>query len=60
MEEWRAVIVDSVVMSLINGHEIKASSFFTDEETGGVFLDKEGLKIFIAKTEKRFNTSISI
>lgn len=58
MEEWRAVIVDSVVMSLINGHEIKASSFFTDEETGGVFLDKEGLKIFIAKTEKRFNTSM--
>lgn len=40
MEEWRAVIVDSVVMSLINGHEIAAKNFYFDEETKGVFFDK--------------------
>jgi CRISPR-associated protein Cas1 len=57
MEEWRAVIVDSVVMSLINGHEIAAKNFYFDEETKGVFFDKKGLKIFLTKIEKRLNTS---
>ncbi|GHV44919.1 CRISPR-associated endonuclease Cas1 [Synergistales bacterium] len=56
MEEWRAVIVDSVVLSLTNGHEIAIGNFYTNQETGGVFLDKEGMKIFISKLEKKFTT----
>ncbi|HZK21095.1 MAG TPA: CRISPR-associated endonuclease Cas1 [Oscillospiraceae bacterium] len=58
MEEWRAVIVDSVVMSLVNGSEIDIKHFYKDSETEGVFLTKEGLKIFIKKIEKRFETSM--
>lgn len=58
VEEWRAVIVDSVVMSLVNGNEISAQHFYKDDETQGVFLKKDGLKIFISKLEKRFNTSM--
>ena len=56
MEEWRAVIVDSVVMSMVNGHEIKAENFYTQPDTPGVFLDKAGFNAFITKLEKRFAT----
>ena len=56
MEEWRAVIVDSVVLSLIQGHEISIEHFFKDEETGGVYLTQEGMKLFITKMEKKFRS----
>ncbi|HZJ83110.1 MAG TPA: CRISPR-associated endonuclease Cas1 [Clostridia bacterium] len=58
IEEWRAVIVDSLVMSLVNGSEIGISNFYIDDEVKGVFIDKKGLKIFISKMEKRLATSI--
>lgn len=32
MEEWRAVIVDSVVLSLIQGNEISPDDFYTDKD----------------------------
>ena len=32
MEEWRAVIVDATVMSMINGHEISKDQFYFDME----------------------------
>lgn len=54
MEEWRAVIVDAVVMSLINGHEILPEHFYTESDREGVFLNKEGIRIFISKLEKKF------
>lgn len=53
MEEWRAVIVDSVVMSLCNGKEISCDEFVTDEETGGIFLTKAGMRIFLKKLEEK-------
>lgn len=58
MEEWRAVIVDSTVMSLINGHEIQKEHFMTDTEEPGYFLSKGGLKIFIEKLEKKLQTEV--
>lgn len=57
MEEWRAVIVDSVVMSLIQGHEIKVSHFEQDEETNAVYLTRDGMKIFVSKIERKFQSS---
>lgn len=54
MEEWRSVIVDSVVLSLIRGNEIKKESFYFAEN--GVFLDKETLKIFLLKFENKIRT----
>lgn len=55
MEEWRAVIVDSVVMSLINGNEISIDNFYRREDSPGIFLDKNGFKIFASKLEKKFS-----
>ena len=55
MEEWRAVIVDSTVMSMINGHEVLADDFETTAE-GGVVLGKNTFKAFIAKLDKKLGT----
>lgn len=56
MEEWRAVIVDSMVMSLINHHEITAEHFTTNEENEGVYLSRDGRNIFIKAYEKKMRT----
>lgn len=56
MEEWRAVLVDAVVMSMINGHEVSISEFYTETEEPGVFLTKEALKKYLSKLEKKFQT----
>lgn len=54
MEEWRAIIVDSVALSLINGHEILKEDFYTDIEQPGCFISKEGIKKFLNKLEDKF------
>ena len=54
IEEWRPTIVDSLVMNLVQMKIITEEHFLPqDESTGGVFLTKEGLKIFIRKFEER-------
>lgn len=58
MEEWRTVIVDSVALSLIQGNELRAKHFETEEETGGVYLTNEGLRKFLKKFERKMNTEI--
>ncbi|MGN0241162.1 MAG: CRISPR-associated endonuclease Cas1 [Candidatus Weimeria sp.] len=59
MEEWRAVIVDALVMSLINGHEVEPDGFeYGDEEQPGCFLKRETLKIFLQKLEKKMQTMV--
>lgn len=58
MEEWRAVIVDSTVMGMINGHEILKEHFEADEENVGYYLKKEGLKIFLNKIERKLQTEV--
>lgn len=51
MEEWRSVIVDSTVVSLIRRNEISIDGFWNEEK--GVFLEKDTLKVFLAKLEAR-------
>lgn len=58
MEEWRAVIVDATVMSMINGHEIKKEDFSVNMDEPGVFIEKNGLRKYLNKLEKKFQTSI--
>ena len=57
MEEWRAVLVDSTAMSLINGHEIGIEDFYKDEESGAVLLGKKGFRLFLNKLDQKFRTS---
>ena len=57
MEEFRAVIADSVVVSLINRKQVKAAHFTA---VGGSYrLTPEGRKTVIAAFEKRMATEIT-
>lgn len=58
MEEWRAIVVDSAAMSLVQGNEISISQFEEDEETGGIILKADGMKIFIRKLQKKFEGTV--
>lgn len=58
MEEWRAVLVDSTAMSMINGHELLKEHFYYDIDTPGCFLTREGLKLFVEKLERKLQSSI--
>ena len=57
MEEWRSVIVDSMVMSLINGREVLKDGFIRRDN--GVFLKDETFKVFIKKYESKMRTDMS-
>ena len=58
MEEWRAVIVDATVMSMINGNEIAKDDFVMNIDEPGCFLTKNGLKKYISKLEKKLKTEM--
>lgn len=53
IEEWRMIIVDSTVLSLITGHEILIDYFRKDDD-GGVYLTQDGMRIYIRKLEMKF------
>lgn len=56
MEEWRAVIADSTVLSVIQGNEILFDDFVSDEEARGIYLSNAALRKFINKFERKLNT----
>mgnify|MGYP004706445253 CR=1 FL=1 len=56
MEEWRAVLIDTLAMSMLNGHELLKEDFRKDNETGAVFLENDGFKKYIGKLEKRLHS----
>ncbi len=53
MEEWRAVIVDSVAMGMINGNELRQDDFCQEEGSKAVYLTNSGRRKFIEKMEGR-------
>lgn len=56
MEEFRPVIVDSVVLTLVNNHILQADDF---RQEFGVYWLKDGArKTFLVKFEERLNTQI--
>ncbi|MCI9102407.1 MAG: CRISPR-associated endonuclease Cas1 [Lachnospiraceae bacterium] len=56
IEEWRAVLIDSIALSMLNGHELGKNDFYTDVDEPGVFLRKEAFKLYIQKLEKKFRS----
>lgn len=59
LEEWRAVIVDATVMSLIQGNEIQLEEFQKDQDTGAVIIGKKGINIFLKKLEKKLQSNMN-
>lgn len=57
MEEWRAVLVDSMVLSLVSHHEIRPEHFTSMKEDGpGIIMTREGRAIFLRSYEKKMRT----
>ena len=59
MEEWRAVLVDSLARKLINKRQVKIDDFTKDEQTCGILMSKKAVKLFIKEFEKNMRRSIS-
>ncbi len=60
MEEFRALIVDSVVLNLVNREIIGAGDFrASGEAEGGVYLNRNGLKKFFHQYSARLNTVVA-
>ncbi len=57
MEEFRPLIVDSVVISLFNNNIIKPHQF--KNELGAYRLTKNGRRLFLTKLEARFDETIT-
>jgi len=55
-EVFKPLIVDRVIFSLLNRHEIKPEDF--SEEMGGIFLKEKGAKKFISAYEKRLSETV--
>jgi len=56
MEEFRPLIVDSTVLSLVNIKEIRASHF--DRRGRAIVLTTDGRRVFIGAIERRLRSSI--
>lgn len=55
IEEWRAVLVDSTVLSMIQGKEISPDDFESDDNYEGIFLTNDGLRKFVGKFERKLS-----
>ena len=54
IEEWRAPIIDSMVLALVKRHNIDTSAFDTSDK--GCFLNYEGRKLFLARYNAKIRT----
>lgn len=58
MEEWRAPLIDAMVLSLVQHHEVRPEHFLPrDAETGGIYMTREGRNIFLRAYEKKLCTT---
>lgn len=56
---FKPVIVDRVIFSLINCHQIKYAEHFEGMENGAVLLTKAGKKIFLQEFQNKMETRFS-
>lgn len=59
MEEFRSVIVDSLVLKIINTFVFKPQDFDILDNGGGVYLNQSSRRVFLQKFEARMNEETS-
>ncbi len=59
MEEFRSVIVDSLVLKIINNFVFKNQDFDVLSSTGGVYLNQSSRRVFLKHFETRMNEETS-
>ena len=57
MEEWRPVIVDGLVLSLLHNKKLTMEHFYTVEDKDGVYITDEGIKTFVQGFEHKMTTN---
>ena len=58
IEEWRAILIDSTVLAMINGGEVKLDDFMVNVNDGSIFLSNNLIKKYINKIENKLNKQI--
>jgi CRISPR-associated protein Cas1 len=59
MEEFRSIIVDSVVFNIAINNKLKPGDFTLPKQSGeACLLNKDARKFFIAQLEKKFNARL--
>lgn len=56
MEEWRAVIIDSMVLNAVSRNMFKKDDFSVEEKNGGVYLTKDANRKFVKLYEEKVRT----
>ncbi len=51
IEEFRAPVIDRFTLSLINSKTISSDDFYKSSKTGGMYLRREALKVYLKKYE---------
>ena len=57
VEEFRAIVADSVVLTVVNNRMLTADDFEPGRE-GGVYLSRRGLRTFVAQFGRRLNATV--
>jgi CRISP-associated protein Cas1 len=58
MEEFRAAIVDSLVLSLVNQKILKPTDFTWPDEAGGIYLQDPARRVFLKHFEERMSEEV--
>lgn len=56
MEEWRAVLADSLALYVTSKGIIKRNNFQEPDNEGGIYLDSKASKLYIAEYEKKIRS----
>jgi CRISPR-associated endonuclease Cas1 len=59
-EIFKPIIVDRAIFTAIHNREITRDRHFQNEENGGIYLDKEGKRIFIHELEHKLYQKVSV
>lgn len=56
MEEFRAPLVDSLTLDILNHHALDEKDFETDADGGGIVLTPRGLRRYLRKYSERLES----
>jgi CRISP-associated protein Cas1 len=59
MEEFRSLIVDSLVLNIVNHSLFKVEDFEVDAVTRGVYLSESARRVFLRQFETRINEEVA-
>lgn len=59
MEEFRAPVVDSLVLTLVNKKMLRPTDFTYPNQAGGVYLEEAGRRVFLKQFEERISQTVN-